>query len=86
MKIRDGFVSNSSSSSFILDIKNLSKYQLDTIITKLNDLIDEGWAYTYNNDKTQLIGSTIMDNDKFHDWLISEKLDNIIDEWGDYEE
>jgi hypothetical protein len=68
MKIRNGFVSNSSSSSFVINKRNLSKSQ----IRKIRDYEEEGkqyglscgsfdsWGISENS--TWMAGSTSMDN------------------------
>lgn len=75
MKIRKGFVSNSSSSSFILNRKNLT-YEQECLISKLCDETNCGWLLfnTYGS----LIGYTYMDNfdiAKFFDKIGVKKTD-----------
>ena len=60
MKIRNGFVSNSSSSSFIIDEEKIEK------LTKLRDIISQflddyengGNYFWYNDDRTEVSLST----------------------------
>jgi len=78
MKIRNGFVSNSSSSSFVIEKHWLSPYQLDLIrnhITKGKRVLWEDHGYILHDEDawrihetdTTIEGSTIMDNfDMYH--------------------
>ena len=67
MKVRNGFVSNSSSASFILQVSKMSDLQiyamfnLDAMTRALNiDFRDDGWTI---KDAGEFIhGDTIMDN------------------------
>lgn len=68
MKIRNGFISNSSSSSFIID-GLITRSQLDTI-TKYPFIIGSGWHFHMKDDK--LIGiTTSCDFTKMKDYLIN---------------
>jgi len=75
MKARTGFVSNSSSSSFVIDRDYVSKKQLDKIVNhidvskELETEDDEfGWyndqedAWTIETTDTEIRGDTHMDN------------------------
>ena len=74
MKIRIGFVSNSSSASFVLFKHYISAHQMDKIheyLSKQKEMDCEYWTITEENED-MIGGSTIMDNDEF-----SKFLDNI---------
>lgn len=71
MKIRNGFVSNSSSSSFIIAVVDLlpwdirhnknNKEKIEFILDKvINEASEEGWAVRVENG--YLFGTTWMDN------------------------
>lgn len=90
MKIREGFVSNSSSSSFIINLNNISKNQLQQIE---NHSESKSYKTMYGKDKFQcwdilinkkqntVHGSTSMDNFDMGEYLdtIGVRSDHI--EW-----
>jgi len=66
MKIRAGFVSNSSSSSFVINKANLNYEQIDQILNHIDVAGDEAWRI--REDYARIFGDTCMDNfdmDKF---------------------
>ena len=82
MKIRNGFVSNSSSSSFIIKKEKLTKDQISAILNyeevydKIPDIIKhcndmiygaEGW--NIEEDDNEIRGYTYMDNFGMFDYL-----------------
>ncbi len=61
MKIRNGFVSNSSSSSFVIKKEILSKLQIKTLLEYESSEDNwDGWSVNEFNDC--MSGFTIMDN------------------------
>lgn len=85
MKIRQGFVSNSSSSSFVIKTKHLTQEQIDTI---LNAYYDEWgnpteWVVNHNESDGTITGSTYMDNFSFFELLqsIGVKMKKV--KWSD---
>lgn len=70
MKIRSGFVSNSSSSSFLIPINALSENQLLMIQNLIDKINFEGWAIIIN--EKCIYGYTFMDNFDMHFFLNEE--------------
>ena len=83
MKLRNGFVSNSSSSSYIINRNKINEKQLDQIINHIEvskELNEKNHLFDFNDfdcawnvdvkDETILV-STIMDNFDMHDFLIA---------------
>ena len=69
MKIRSGFVSNSSSSSFAIDIQNLTsitKKQYDEILEYPNA---PGARFSFSFKNGALIGTTTGDNSRMDRYL-----------------
>ena len=76
MKIRNGFVSNSSSSSFIIDeerIEDLKKVR-DIISLFLDDYENGGNYFWYNDDRTEI---TLSTEDTKEERLLFEVFSNI---------
>ena len=80
MKIRTGFVSNSSSASFVIKKDNLTNEQVDKILnyyeetSKLSkkeqerfDYIDKFWEI--EDDECEIKGYTFMDNFNMEEYL-----------------
>ncbi len=67
MKIRNGFVSNSSSSSFVIDMcesTSITKKQLNEIINAPSDL-----GFKIKIKDGAVIGTTTGDNSRMHEYL-----------------
>ena len=89
MKYRYGFVSNSSSSSFVIEKENLSQIQLISIrrhmyIGGLMGLELYASPWNIHEDKKTISGSTNMDNFNMAHYLqlIGVNDDDI--KWSDY--
>ena len=79
MKIRSGFVSNSSSSSFVVALSVLTDSEKEKILgysNYVNADVDHVWTDDWNisvNDKNEIIyGSTYMDNGDLKEYLGEE--------------
>jgi hypothetical protein len=76
MKIRQGFVSNSSSSSFTIPLKDISAWQLQ-MIEKHSEIARALGGYDYedawdiNIEGAVVSGRTFMDNFDMHHFLIN---------------
>lgn len=78
MKSRSGFVSNSSSSSFVVALSVLSKDEIDMIMEYQNgpENID-GWSIYKNGELGLLEGFTSMDNEAFGEWAVKKGFNKI---------
>ena len=78
MKIRNGFISNSSSSSFIVSLKDISVNELNKIM-EYSDSSDaelrDTWHITVDASAGILRGFTSMDNDDFDSYLKNNNID-----------
>lgn len=82
MKIRSGFVSNSSSSSFIIDKRDITMHQYD-LLKKHSD-IAESDAWHISEDEKNIYGSTYMDNFDMHNYLKLIDIDITKVRWEEY--
>ena len=88
MKTRQGFVSNSSSSSFIIGKSNLTNEQIGKILDHHKIVENHGchkydsWEITIEEDYIK--GSTLMDNFDMGHYLSSIGVDPDVVEWSDY--
>jgi hypothetical protein len=79
MKIRSGFVSNSSSASFVASMHVLTATEYKSIVDYLTDPLqnEDGWSYRVDEHAALLMGFTVMDNDNFSDWLEKRNI-NVV--------
>lgn len=88
MKIRTGFVSNSSSSSFVIKKQDLTDLQILKIYDYLNEakilglhISDEYWEIS--EDEYNIKGWTFMDNFDMAEFFDRIGISNLIVEWSD---
>ena len=89
MKKRNCFVSNSSSSSFIIALSELTKEQIDLIVNHSTEGqhygISDGyeWAWNIDMNKHSIEGWTYMDNFDMQEYLDKIGVNPEIIKWGD---
>jgi len=90
MKIRNGFVSNSSSSSFCIKLDNLTYSQVSNIENHIEagegfgiygDNYDR-WDICINRENNEITGFTIMDNFDMAKFLSCIGIPEGFIEWG----
>lgn len=80
MKTRVGFVSNSSSASFVINKNYLTGVQISKILEYLTEKNEDNWSW--NNHIDTITGYTSMDNDHFSDYLEGLEVDKkSIESW-----
>jgi hypothetical protein len=82
VKIRNGFVSNSSSSSFVVNLDKLSAAELKRLI-KYQDVdgvpsdgYRDHWTITVDEDKGVVQGWTNMDNGDLDEYMKTQHIDD----------
>lgn len=79
MKVRNGFVSNSSSSSFLISKRFITDEQME----KIRDIVYPDYSFWYiSEDETYFAGRTDMDNFDMHDFMVSIGVDMEHVKWG----
>lgn len=89
MKIRNGFVTNSSSSSFIISKKHLDEDQIEAI-RRHDELGEElgmsctDWCWDIEENEDFISGYTSMDNFSMYDFLERINVPDRYINWGEY--
>lgn len=90
MKIRNGFVSNSSSSSFAIKKSDLTERQILDIFDHyelatnyFNNYVNKSDEWVIKESEEYIIGETYMDNFDMHSFLQDIGIDDNKIEWGD---
>jgi hypothetical protein len=82
MKLRTGFVSNSSSSSFVIKLKDLTEEQIAKIKKHAEIADDKENVWNIVETKTFIKGSTYMDNFDMCEYLHETVgIDDSLIEW-----
>jgi len=81
MKIRQGFVSNSSSSSFIIMKDKISIEQKEAILN--NDFMDQPWhdSWKITESEDHIEGSTSMNNYSMQDFFSKIGVEDNLITW-----
>ena len=89
-KLRNGFVSNSSSSSFVISLDKITAKQLNKIFDHIElgqemglDCAESHEAWTISVDDNNVTGYTFMDNFDMEEFLLKIGVDAEDIEWGD---
>lgn len=90
MKIRNGFVSNSSSSSFAIKKSDLTAQQISDIYNHyeiatnhFNNYVNKSDEWRIKESEEYIIGETYMDNFNMCSFLQDIGIDDNKIEWGD---
>jgi|688.fasta_scaffold37874_8 hypothetical protein len=79
MKIRIGFVSNSSSSSFVIPLIKITAKQLVDIVNHSDHTNDNPWTITVTTHTVE--GYTSMDNFDMREFLVNIGVEEDIVNW-----
>lgn len=79
MKIRSGFVSNSSSSSFVIKLRDITAWQLEQIRNHGERAGDDAWSIDVVEE--EVTGHTYMDNFDMRQYLFEIGIADDKIEW-----
>lgn len=82
MKIRTGFVSNSSSASFVASLTKLSEKDLQTLLAYNEKEDCDGWNIQVDQHRGLVHGYTSMDNGDLSDYLAENEVDESLFVWN----
>ena len=86
MKIRDGFVSNSSSSSFMVRLKDLTGIQLHKIMNiEYSEHVNSWDHWSIETRNGMVIGSVSMDNFSMDEYLTKIGVDEEKVQWSEWD-
>jgi hypothetical protein len=78
MKTRNGFVSNSSSSSFVVALSALSKPEVNALMDYFSSEDNtDGWSASIDEYRGIIEGSTCMDNGAFEEFLEEMRINKV---------
>jgi hypothetical protein len=83
MKTRNGFVSNSSSASFVVNTNKLTEKQIRAILTYNNWYVKNKDCWEISLNDNTIVGFTYMNNGDLSKYLKKSKVPTKDFVWGD---